>query len=72
MAKVIAHALTRPLTLERMQRAIGESRVVGVHTNLAFHAALLKDPEFQAGGVDTGFLARLLARSALKTEADRG
>ena len=36
----------------------------GVHTNLAFQARVLADPEFQAGGVDTGFVARLLERRA--------
>ena len=68
MAKVIAHAATRSLTLERLRRAIAEARVAGVATNLAFHIAVLNEPEFQAGGVDTGFLARLLERSPLKTE----
>ena len=68
MAKVIAHAATRSLTLERLRRAIAETRVTGVATNLGFHSAVLNDPEFQAGGVDTGFLARLLERSPLKTE----
>jgi biotin carboxylase len=33
-----------------------------VATDLAFHAALLGDAEFQAGGVDTGYVARLLER----------
>jgi acetyl/propionyl-CoA carboxylase alpha subunit len=69
MAKVIAHAATRSLTLERMRHAIAAARVVGVCTNLAFHVAVLRDPEFQAGGVDTGFVARLLERSPLRTEA---
>jgi acetyl-CoA carboxylase biotin carboxylase subunit len=35
---------------------------------IAFHAAVLKDPEFQAGAVDTGFLARLLERSPVQME----
>ncbi len=69
MAKIIAHATTRSLTLERMQHAIAGTRVVGVCTNLAFHMAVLGDPEFQAGGVDTGFVARLLERSPLRPEA---
>jgi len=57
------------LALQRLQGAVAASRVEGVRTNLAFHAAVLEDPEFQAGGVDTGFLARLLERSPLQTEA---
>ncbi|MFL6599850.1 MAG: acetyl/propionyl/methylcrotonyl-CoA carboxylase subunit alpha [Steroidobacteraceae bacterium] len=69
LAKVIAHATTRTLALQLLQRALAASRVEGIHTNLAFHAAVLKDPEFQAGGVDTGFLGRLLERSHLEKEA---
>jgi acetyl-CoA carboxylase biotin carboxylase subunit len=66
IAKVIAHAPNRSLTLERMQRAIAAACVTGVATNLSFHTAVLSDPEFQAGGVDTGFLARLLERRSMQ------
>ncbi len=69
MAKVIVHARDRSLALQRMQRAIAGTRVAGVATNLAFHTAVLEDREFQAGGVDTGFLTRLLERSPMKKEA---
>jgi acetyl-CoA carboxylase biotin carboxylase subunit len=47
-----------------MRGAIAATRVAGVATNLAFHARVLADPEFIAGGVDTGYVARLLARVA--------
>jgi acetyl-CoA carboxylase biotin carboxylase subunit len=69
MAKVIVHATDRSMTVERMQQAIAQTRVVGVATNLAFHAAVLSDREFQAGAVDTGFLVRFLERSPMTTEA---
>jgi acetyl-CoA carboxylase biotin carboxylase subunit len=65
MAKVIAHAPGRSATLERLQRAIAGTRVAGVATNLAFHATVLNDPEFKAGAVDTGFVARLLERTPM-------
>jgi acetyl-CoA carboxylase biotin carboxylase subunit len=67
MAKVIVHAPNRSLTLERMQHAIAGTHVTGVATNLSFHAMVLNDPEFQAGAVDTGFLARLLERTSMQT-----
>jgi acetyl-CoA carboxylase biotin carboxylase subunit len=35
-----------------------------VATNLAFQAGVLADPEFAAGSVDTGFVARHLGRCA--------
>ena len=60
MAKIIAHGPDRAAALARLRGAIGATRLTGVATNLAFHAAVLADPEFQAGGVDTGFVARLL------------
>jgi len=46
-----------------MRRAIETTHIGGVATNLAFHAAVLADPEFQAGGVDTGYVSRLLERA---------
>ncbi|MGA2189609.1 MAG: biotin carboxylase N-terminal domain-containing protein [Steroidobacteraceae bacterium] len=64
LAKIIVRAPDRAGTLASMRRAIDETRVTGVATNLAFLARLLADPEFAAGGVDTGYVARLLARAA--------
>jgi acetyl-CoA carboxylase biotin carboxylase subunit len=69
LAKVIAHAPTRSLALERMQHAIAATCITGVTTNLSFHTTVLNDPEFQAGAVDTGFLARLLERTSMQTVA---
>jgi acetyl-CoA carboxylase biotin carboxylase subunit len=66
MAKIIVSAADRGSTLEQMRQAIADTRVSGVATNLAFHAAILADAEFQAGGVDTGFVGRLLSRGAAK------
>lgn len=69
MAKIIVQGADRTSTLAKMQGVIGEARVSGVATNLAFHAAVLADPEFQAGGVDTGFLTRFLERNPLAPQA---
>ncbi len=63
MAKIIAHAPERSEALARMRQAISSTRVAGVATNLLFHSAALADPQFQEGGVDTGFLERFLERS---------
>ena len=62
MAKIIAHAPDRAAALARLLHAIASTRLTGVHTNLPFHEIVLADPEFQAGGFDTGFVARLLER----------
>jgi acetyl-CoA carboxylase, biotin carboxylase subunit len=63
LAKIIAHAPDRGQTLAKLQRAIAATRVEGVATNLGFQALALADPTFQAGGVDTGFVAALMNRS---------
>jgi acetyl-CoA carboxylase, biotin carboxylase subunit len=62
MAKIIAHAPDRDSSLARLRHAISSTRLTGVHTNLPFHELVLADAEFQAGGVDTGFVTRLLER----------
>ncbi len=62
MAKIIAHGADRAEALARLRRALDETRVEGVATNLDFHRRVLADPEFQAGGVDTAYLARLAER----------
>lgn len=67
LAKIVAHGPDRPTALERLRNAISATRVVGVATNLSFHTAVLADPEFQAGGMDTGFVARLLERMPVIT-----
>ncbi|MBZ5695316.1 MAG: ATP-grasp domain-containing protein [Acidobacteriia bacterium] len=68
MAKIIVHAADRPTALERMRHALAATRIEGVATNLAFHADVLSDPEFNTGGVDTGYLPRFLEKRRLMQE----
>lgn len=72
MAKIIAHGVDREAALERMWQAVASTRVRGVATNLAFHATVLANQEFQAGGVDTAFLPRLLEGASISVEAHLG
>ena len=69
MAKIIAHGLDRLSALERMRGAISETRIEGVANNLSFHAAVLADPEFARGGVDTSYVPSLLERQRLAQES---
>jgi acetyl-CoA carboxylase biotin carboxylase subunit len=71
LAKIIAHGPDRPTALARLRHAIASTRLEGVATNLSFHATVLDNAEFQNGGVDTGFLARLLEARAAKTDNAR-
>jgi acetyl-CoA carboxylase, biotin carboxylase subunit len=58
LAKIIVHAADRARALERMRTALAGLRIEGVHTNTSMHAALLREPEFLRGGVDTAFFAK--------------
>jgi acetyl-CoA carboxylase, biotin carboxylase subunit len=72
LGKVIAHGSDRSSALERLRSAIAAARIVGVQTNLSFHSMLLADLQFQTGGVDTGFVERLLERRQKFAEVRRG
>ncbi len=62
MGKIIASGPDRAAALARLRGAIAGTSISGVKSNLDFHGAALDDPEFKAGGVDTGFVDRLYAR----------
>jgi acetyl-CoA carboxylase biotin carboxylase subunit len=62
LGKIIAHGRDRAQALTRLRAAIAVTRIDGIHSNLGLHAEVLADPEFRSGGVDTGYLERLLAR----------
>ncbi|HEX7709388.1 MAG TPA: acetyl-CoA carboxylase biotin carboxylase subunit [Sphingomonadaceae bacterium] len=62
IAKVIAHGPDRASAIERLRDALARTRIEGIATNLKFQQRILADPEFAAGGVDTGFLGRMLER----------
>ena len=62
LAKLIAYGTDREQTIMRLRRALHEYFVGGIKTNIALFRRILRDPEFAAGHIDTGFLGRLLAR----------
>ncbi len=61
VAKVIAHGASRADAIATMQRAMALIRIEGITTNAALHRAILADPAFHAGGVDTTFLPQFLS-----------
>jgi acetyl-CoA carboxylase, biotin carboxylase subunit len=62
LAKIITVGATRDEALNRMRRALNETIVTGIKTNIPFHLALIDDPVFRSGGVHTGYVAELLQR----------
>jgi propionyl-CoA carboxylase alpha chain len=58
LAKVIAHGRTRADAAKRLARTLDRAQIHGVTTNRDLLAAILREPEFQAGRTDTGYLTR--------------
>ena len=61
LAKLIVSGACRDEALARLRTALARCRIDGVATTIGLHAAVAADPEFTAGGVDTGYLSRFLA-----------
>ncbi len=58
LAKLICHGPSRAEALARLRRALAASEIVGVASNLDLLAQIAAHPDFAAGGIDTGFIAR--------------
>ena len=58
IAKIVVWGEDRAAAVGRLRRALGETAVLGLRTNLGFLARVAADPDFAAGAVDTGFIAR--------------
>ncbi|MEU4097405.1 biotin carboxylase N-terminal domain-containing protein [Streptomyces sp. NPDC026673] len=59
LAKVVAHAPTRPQALRLLARALERARVHGLVTNRDLLVRVLRDSDFAAGRLSTAFLDRL-------------
>ena len=58
LAKVIAHGTDRPAALRALEKALANTAVLGVVTNVEFARFLLADSDVAAGRLDTGLLDR--------------
>ena len=63
LAKLVGYAETRDQAIDRLLRALYEYFVGGIKTNISLFRRILKDPDFRAGNIDTGFLERLLGNA---------
>ena len=71
LAKVIAHGATRADAARRLARALAGARLHGVTTNRDLLVGILREPEFLAGGTDTGYLTRHDPAELSASTADR-
>jgi acetyl-CoA carboxylase biotin carboxylase subunit len=62
ISKLAAWGSTRTEAIDRLRRALDEYQVGGIKTTLAFFREIVRDDEFIAGRLDTGFIGRFNER----------
>ncbi|MDQ3667753.1 MAG: acetyl-CoA carboxylase biotin carboxylase subunit [Acidobacteriota bacterium] len=62
ISKLAAWGRSRTEAMDRLRRALDEYQVGGIKTTLAFFREIVRDDEFIAGRLDTGFIARFNQR----------
>ncbi|HZG89106.1 MAG TPA: pyruvate carboxylase, partial [Pseudonocardia sp.] len=72
LVKLSCYGHDFPNAVRRARRAIAEFRIRGVSSNLPFLAAVLDDPDFQAGRVTTSFIDERPELLRARQPADRG
>ena len=70
LAKLIAWAPTRELSLRRMEVALSQFQVLGVVTNIPLLRAVVGHPRFRRGDYDTGFLDSLSLEDVSRDEGE--
>ena len=62
LAKLIGYGSDRDQAIARVTRALNECFVGGIKTNISLFRRILRDADFRAAKLDTGFLDRMLKR----------
>jgi acetyl-CoA carboxylase biotin carboxylase subunit len=62
IAKLICHGADRAEAMDKMQRALSQFVVQGIHTTIPLHQKIFADAEFRAGQFDTKFMERFFER----------
>ncbi len=62
IAKLICHGKDREEAMNKMQRALSQFVVEGIHTTIPLHRKIFADEEFRSGNFDTKFMERFLER----------
>src|SRR5271169_463229 len=64
IAKLICHGANREEAMNKMQRALSQFVVQGIHTTIPLHQKIFEDKEFRSGKFDTKFMERFFERQA--------
>jgi len=60
LAKIIVSAPTREVCIERMLRALSETVIEGIKTNISLHKRILSHPDFKGNNYSTSFITQKL------------
>ncbi|WP_458116846.1 ATP-binding protein [Arthrobacter sp. D2-10] len=69
LSKVIAWADSRAQALDRLDRALAQTRVAGLRTNIEYLRLLINDDDVRAGRLDTTLIERKLPGLSFRTAA---
>ena len=58
ISKIIVSGINRDECITRAKRALGETVVGGIQTNIELHQKILADEDFRKNSYDTNFLAK--------------
>ncbi len=72
LVKLTCRGRDWPQAVARARRALAEFRIRGVATNIPFLQAVLDDPDFAAGGVNTSYIETHPQLLTARHSADRG
>ncbi|ADV82847.1 acetyl-CoA carboxylase biotin carboxylase subunit [Terriglobus saanensis] len=72
IAKVIAYGKDREEAMNRMQRALSQFVVQGIHTTIPLHQKIFADADFRKGDFDTKFMERFFEREEARKATERG
>jgi len=72
IAKVIAYGKDREEAMNRMQRALSQFVVQGIHTTIPLHQKIFADADFRKGDFDTKFMERFFEREEARKAAEQG
>jgi acetyl-CoA carboxylase biotin carboxylase subunit len=70
IAKLICQGTNREEAMNKMQRALSQFVVQGIHTSIPLHQRIFDDPEFRSGHFDTKFMERFFERQAQKAKEE--
>jgi len=70
LAKVIAWGADREQALQRLDKALAQTVILGIGTNIEYLRLLLADPAVQAGELDTTLIERRLPELAFQEPGD--